>query len=46
MYFYCRFEVDMSVYPTISRINSTLSEHEAFIAAHPTKQPDCPDDLK
>lgn len=41
-----RFEVDMSVYPTISRINSTLSEHEAFIAAHPTKQPDCPDDLK
>ncbi|XP_071833127.1 maleylacetoacetate isomerase-like [Apostichopus japonicus] len=41
-----RFKVDMTAFPTISRINSTLSKHEAFIAAHPTNQPDCPDDLK
>lgn len=41
-----RFKVDMSPFPTISRINETLSHLEAFKASHPTKQPDCPEDLK
>lgn len=41
-----RFKVDMSKFPTISRINAALGELDAFIAAHPNKQPDCPDDLK
>ncbi|XP_015774993.1 PREDICTED: maleylacetoacetate isomerase-like, partial [Acropora digitifera] len=41
-----RFKVDMSPFPTISRINETLSHLEAFKASHPTKQPDCPEDLR
>eukprot|EP01130_Rhizamoeba_saxonica_P017148 TRINITY_DN8188_c0_g1_i2.p1 TRINITY_DN8188_c0_g1~~TRINITY_DN8188_c0_g1_i2.p1 ORF type:complete len:109 (-),score=22.63 TRINITY_DN8188_c0_g1_i2:50-376(-) len=35
-----RYEVDMSQFPTISRINETLLTHPAFIAAHPSNQPD------
>ena len=35
-----RFKVDMSKFPTISRINATLAELEAFKAAHPSAQPD------
>ena len=42
----CRFKVDMSAFPVISRIQSTLSELEAFKKAHPSQQPDCPPDLK
>ena len=39
-----RFGVDMSAFPTIERIDATLSDHPAFIAAHPDQQPDRPDD--
>lgn len=35
-----RFEVDMTRFPTIARIHAACSELEAFIAAHPSKQPD------
>ncbi|KAF9396190.1 Glutathione S-transferase zeta-1 [Podila verticillata] len=41
-----RFGVDMSAFPIISRINASLSEIDAFKAAHPTKQIDCPADLR
>ncbi|KAH7047905.1 glutathione S-transferase [Linnemannia elongata] len=41
-----RFEVDMSAYPIMSRINSELETIPAFQAAHPTKQPDCPPELR
>ena len=41
-----RFAVDMSQFPTISRVAATLEELEAFKEAHPTRQPDCPEDLK
>ncbi|CAI8001901.1 Maleylacetoacetate isomerase [Geodia barretti] len=41
-----RFKVDMSAYPTITRIEAALSELEAFKKAHPTQQPDCPPELK
>ncbi|KAF0699410.1 Aste57867_10018 [Aphanomyces stellatus] len=35
-----RFKVDMAKYPTIARIQATLAAHPAFVAAHPSKQPD------
>uniref|UniRef100_A0A8R1DXX3 maleylacetoacetate isomerase n=1 Tax=Caenorhabditis japonica TaxID=281687 RepID=A0A8R1DXX3_CAEJA len=35
-----RFNLDLSPYPTINRINDTLAEIPAFIAAHPDNQPD------
>ena len=41
-----RFKVDMSEFPTISRINEELIKHEAFIEASPSKQPDCPEELR
>ncbi|ORZ07262.1 glutathione S-transferase [Lobosporangium transversale] len=41
-----RFGVDMTAYPIMSRINSTLEQLEAFKAAHPTRQPDCPPELR
>ncbi|KAG0068753.1 Glutathione S-transferase zeta-1 [Linnemannia elongata] len=41
-----RFAVDMSAYPIMSRINSELETIPAFQAAHPTKQPDCPPELR
>lgn len=41
-----RFKVDMAAFPTISRVHDALSSLETFKAAHPTNQPDCPDDLK
>eukprot|EP00043_Microstomoeca_roanoka_P011127 m.105062 g.105062 ORF g.105062 m.105062 type:complete len:217 (+) comp15101_c1_seq1:33-683(+) len=41
-----RFEVDMSQYPTIQRINAALSELAEFKAAHPSQQPDCPEELR
>ena len=37
-----RFEVEMSLFPTIERINKTALEHPAFIKAHPANQPDTP----
>ena len=41
-----RFKVDMSEFPIISRIEEELSKHEAFQKAHPTQQPDCPEELR
>ncbi|XP_050718777.1 maleylacetoacetate isomerase-like isoform X2 [Eriocheir sinensis] len=41
-----RFKVDMSQFPTISRIHEALASLESFKAAHPSTQPDCPEDLK
>lgn len=41
-----RFKVDMSQFPVISRINDDLSKLEAFKASHPSKQPDCPEELR
>ncbi|EGT41462.1 hypothetical protein CAEBREN_28076 [Caenorhabditis brenneri] len=35
-----RFGLDLSAYPTVNRINATLAEIPAFIAAHPDNQPD------
>lgn len=40
------FAVDMAAYPVISRINAALSELPAFRAAHPARQPDCPEDVR
>jgi len=37
-----RWQVDMSKFPTISRVNEELSKLEAFKAAHPDVQPDAP----
>ncbi|KAG0353387.1 glutathione S-transferase [Gamsiella multidivaricata] len=41
-----RFGVDMSAFPIISRINRSLGELPEFEAAHPSRQIDCPADLK
>ncbi|XP_057715665.1 maleylacetoacetate isomerase isoform X2 [Corythoichthys intestinalis] len=41
-----RFKVDMSLYPTIQRLNQTLVEIEAFRVSHPSCQPDTPDELR
>ncbi|KAF9126284.1 Glutathione S-transferase zeta-1 [Mortierella sp. 14UC] len=41
-----RFNVDMNAYPIMSRINSELEIVPAFQASHPTKQPDCPPELR
>eukprot|EP00053_Salpingoeca_punica_P020092 m.207671 g.207671 ORF g.207671 m.207671 type:complete len:215 (+) comp17792_c0_seq1:6298-6942(+) len=41
-----RFEVDMTQFPTIQRVEAALEELPEFRAAHPFRQPDCPDDLK
>ncbi len=35
-----RFGCDLAAYPTLTRIDATCNEHQAFIAAHPSKQPD------
>ena len=35
-----RFKVDMSEFPTISRLNANLKD--VFEKAHPDVQPDCP----
>ncbi|CAO3651242.1 unnamed protein product [Mucor hiemalis] len=41
-----RWDVDMTPFPILTRINNTLSTLPEFIAAEPLKQPDCPADLK
>jgi len=35
-----RFGCDLTSYPTLSRIEAACNAHPAFIAAHPSKQPD------
>lgn len=37
-----RYKVDLSPYPTISRINKSLLALEAFQVSHPSRQPDTP----
>ncbi len=37
-----RFDVDMSEYPLISRVNDACSDHPAFITARPENQSDWP----
>ena len=41
-----RFKVNMSAFPTISKIHGALCELEAFKQSHPLNQPDCPPELK
>ncbi|XP_074648885.1 maleylacetoacetate isomerase-like [Tubulanus polymorphus] len=41
-----RFKVDMTQFPTINRIHDELVQLDAFIAAHPSRQPDCPEDQR
>ena len=41
-----RFSVDMTKFPIISRLEQHLSSLPQFIKAHPTQQPDCPEELK
>lgn len=38
-------QVDMQQYPIIARIEGELKAVPAFIASHPTNQPDCPPEL-
>jgi hypothetical protein len=37
-----RFNVDLSKYPTLLRIEKELEGLDAFVKAHPSAQPDCP----
>ena len=37
-----RYAFDLTPYPTLLRIDAQCSKHPAFIAAHPSKQPDAP----
>lgn len=37
-----RFHVDLRPFPIILRIDRELERHPAFLAAHPSNQPDCP----
>ncbi|XP_062973970.1 maleylacetoacetate isomerase isoform X2 [Elgaria multicarinata webbii] len=41
-----RFKVDLTPYPTISKINKALLELEAFQTSHPSRQPDTPSELR
>ncbi|XP_037096706.1 maleylacetoacetate isomerase isoform X1 [Syngnathus acus] len=41
-----RFKVDLSLYPTIQRLNETLMKIEAFQVSHPSCQPDTPVELR
>ena len=41
-----RYGVDLSQFPNITRIESSLNKHPAFIAAHPDAQPDNPEKSK
>ncbi|KAM9201927.1 maleylacetoacetate isomerase isoform 1-T1 [Dugong dugon] len=41
-----RFKVELTSYPTISRINKMLLALEAFQVTHPCRQPDTPPELR
>ncbi|XP_006087011.1 maleylacetoacetate isomerase isoform X1 [Myotis lucifugus] len=41
-----RYKVDLTPYPTISRINKALLALEAFQVSHPCRQPDTPPELR
>ncbi|XP_045481585.1 probable maleylacetoacetate isomerase 2 [Harmonia axyridis] len=40
-----RFHVDLRPFPTILRVDRELENHPCFRAAHPSNQPDCPQEL-
>lgn len=40
-----RYPFDISAYPTLQRINETCEGLEAFVKAHPYRQPDTPQEL-
>jgi maleylpyruvate isomerase len=42
MYAARRFEVDVTPFPTLLRVEAACSELSAFQAAHPDRQPDAP----
>jgi maleylpyruvate isomerase len=39
---HCRFEVDLSPYPTLMRVEEALNALPALRQAHPDAQPDAP----
>lgn len=41
-----RFQVDMSKFPIIARVNAALLELDTFKASDPIKMADCPEDLR
>lgn len=41
-----RFEVDITQFKILSKINETCLDAEAFINAHPMRQPDTPEELR
>ncbi len=41
-----RYGVDVAAFPTISAIESRLNQLPAFAGAHPSRQPDCPPELR
>ena len=41
-----RFGVELGKFPTIARVEAALSKRPEFEAAHPSKQPDCPAELR
>ncbi|XP_034250454.1 probable maleylacetoacetate isomerase 2 [Thrips palmi] len=41
-----KFKVDMQQFPNLSRVATHLENHPAFYAAHPSNQPDCPQEFK
>ncbi|OXB72019.1 UNVERIFIED_CONTAM: hypothetical protein H355_007830 [Colinus virginianus] len=41
-----RYGVNLSPYPTITRINKALLDLEAFKVSHPSRQPDTPAELR
>ncbi|XP_064148870.1 maleylacetoacetate isomerase isoform X8 [Loxodonta africana] len=41
-----RYKVEVTLYPTISRINKTLLALEAFQVTHPCRQPDTPPEMR
>ena len=41
-----RFNISLDDFPNVKRINDELEKIPEFQVAHPSKQPDCPADLK
>lgn len=41
-----RFKLDLSLFPTLLRIQKECLLHDAFIKSHPYRQPDTPNDIK
>jgi maleylacetoacetate isomerase len=41
-----RFKMDLDVYPTLKKVYDNCNKVEAFIKAHPHRQPDTPEELR